>query len=56
MKSLVPPLHKFTTRNLDLVFSFFGKKRCVLTDLSKFGEDGKKLSRRKVGLHFVDFS
>ena len=24
-KSLVPPLHKFTIRNLDLFFPFFGK-------------------------------
>ena len=55
-KSLVPSLHKFTIRNLDLFCPFFGKKHCVLTDLSIFGEDGKKLSRRKVGLHFADFS
>ena len=55
-RSLVPSLHKFTIRNLDLFFSFFGKTRCVLTDLSIFGEGGKKLSRQKVGLYFAGFS
>ena len=43
MKFLIPPLHKFTIQNLDLFFLFSGKKRCVLTDLSIFGEDGKKI-------------
>ena len=42
-KSLVPPWHKFAIWNLDLFFPFFGKKCCVLTDLSIFGEDGKKI-------------
>ena len=50
-KSLVPSLHKFTIQNLDLL----GEKRCVLTDLSIFGEDGKILSHQKVGLHFAGF-
>ena len=54
-KSLFPPLHKFTIQNLDLAFPFLGKKRFVHTDLSIFGEDGKKLSRQKVGLHLANF-
>ena len=48
-KSLVPPIYKFTTRNLDLIFfPFFSLHRCVLNDWSIFWVDGKKLSHQKV--------
>ena len=61
-KSLVPPLHKFTIRKLDLFcFLLFGTLNllniavylltCQYTLRMK-----KKLSRRKVGLNFAYFS
>ena len=47
-KSLLPPLHKFTIRNLDLFFPFFGKlnllNSTVFTGLSIFREVGKRLA------------
>ena len=59
-KSLVPPLHKFTIENLDLIlFPFFGKLNwCNVTVylLTIFREDGKKLPHWKVGFHFAGFS
>ena len=55
MKSLILPLHKFTIRNLDLFFSFSGKKRCVLTDLSIYGEDGKKIVPSESRIAFCRF-
>ena len=61
-KSLVPPLHKFTIRKLDLfLFPFFGKLNLLniavyLLTCQYFGWTEKNLCRRKVGLHFADFS
>ena len=61
-KSLVPPLHKFTIRKLDLfLFPFFGKLNLLniavyLLTCQYFGRMEKNLSCRKVGLHFADFS
>ena len=62
-KSLVPPLHKFTIRNSWKVnsFPFFGKLNSLniavyLLTCQYFGRMEKTLSRRKVGLHFADFS
>ena len=60
-KSLVPPLHKFTIRNLDLFFPFFGKLNLLnsavhLLTCQYFGRMEKNLSRQKVGLHSADFS
>ena len=61
-KSLVPALHKFTIGNLDLIlFPFFGKLNSLniavyLLTRQYFGRMRKKLSLRKVGLHFADFS
>ena len=60
-KYLVPPLHKFTIQNLDLIFSLFGKLNPLkiavyLLTCQYFGRMGKKLSLWKVGLHFADFS
>ena len=56
-KSLVPPLHKFTMWKLDLFFSLFWETKftyqhCVLTDLSIFREDGKKLVPLKSRITF----
>ena len=61
-KSLVPPLHKFTIRKLDLfLFPFFGKLNSLyiavyLLTCQYFGRMEKKIFRRKVGLHFAKFS
>ena len=60
-KSLVLPLHKFTIRNLDLFFPFFGETKffnstVYLLISQYFGRMEKKLSCQKVGLHSVDFS
>ena len=61
-KSFVPLLHKFTIQKLDLFCLLFfweaksAQHSCVYTDLSIFWEDGKKMSCRKVGLNFADFS
>ena len=60
-KSMVPPLHKFTIRKLDLFFTFFGKLNSLditvyLLNCQYFGRMEKKLSARKVGLHFANFS
>ena len=60
-KSLVPPLHKFTIRNLDLFFSLFGKQNSFssavyLMTCQYFGRMERKLSRGKEGLHSADFS
>ena len=60
-KSLVPPLHKFTIRKLDLfLFPFFGKLNLLnstvyLLTCQYFERIEKNLSRWKVGLHFADF-
>ena len=42
-KSLVPPLHKFTIRNLDLFFPFLGKNAVYLLTCL-FRKDGKKIA------------
>ena len=53
-KSLISPLHKCTIRNLDLFFPFFGELNslCVLTDLSIFQEDEKKVVRSESRIAF----
>ena len=56
-KLLLPPLHKFTVRYLDLIFSFFGKLNSLnialyFTDLSIFQEDGKKLDPQESSITF----
>ena len=60
-KSLVPILHKFIIRNLDFIFSHFGKLNSLnsavyLLTSQYFGMTGKNLSRRKAGLHSASFS
>ena len=60
-KSLVPLLHKFTIRKLELFSPFFGKLNSLniavyLLTCQYFGRMGKNLFLRKVGLHFADFS
>ena len=60
-KSLVPPLYKFTTQNLDLIFPLFEKLNLLnipvyLMTCQYFGRMEKKLSSGKVGLHFANFS
>ena len=60
-KSFIPWLHKFTIQKLNLSFFFFGKLNLLnitvyLLTFKYFGRMEKKLSRRKAGLHFADFS
>ena len=43
VKSLVPPLHKFTIRNLDFFFPFLGKNAVYLLTCL-FRKDGKKIA------------
>ena len=58
-KSLVPPLHKFTIRNLGLFISLFGKQNSFksavyLLTCQYFGRMERKLFCGK-GLHSADF-
>ena len=43
VKSLVPPLHKFTIRNLDLFFPIFGKNAVYLLTCQYLERMGKKI-------------
>ena len=59
---MIPPLHKPTTRNLDLFFFLFFEKLnslnipAYLMTSQYFGGWKKTLSHRKVEFHFADSS